>query len=154
MEGTMGNPIQIGVSKVGFGKRLMGGAVGMLCASAMVTLAPTRASAFDIGGLIGAAIAMQSGAYHHGGSAHYSKGHVASRHDSDSTGRDSKGGEKDARDVDAVNLAGKSDAKLAHNQSYDPSHGTVQASERDAAADEAVAAGKSYNDAPTFRPTR
>jgi hypothetical protein len=153
MEGAVKKPNQGGVSKVGLGKRLMGGVVVTLCASSMATLTPTKASAFDVGGLIGAAIAMHYGAYHHGGGVHYSKGHVASRHDSDSTGRDTNGGEKDARDVDAVNLAGKSDAKMAHNQSYGPSHGTLQASERDAAADEA-AAGKSYNDAPTFRPTR
>ena len=65
----------------------------------IVASAPTAASAFDIQGLIGTAIALQMGAYH-GSPYHRARGHVASRRD-DSEGN-SSGVERDARGCGCV----------------------------------------------------
>ena len=62
-----------------------------------VAFTPTAASAFDIRGLIGTAIALQMGAYH-AAPYHQARGHVGSRHDSDSNGNSSSA-ERDARAV-------------------------------------------------------
>src|ERR1700761_3631990 len=78
--------------------------------SAAMTLAftPTKASAFDVGGLIGTAMALQMGHYHGGNSGGgRSHAHVASRHDNDSGDDHSNdhrnsGVERDARDPAAT----------------------------------------------------
>jgi hypothetical protein len=117
-----------------------------------VAFTPTAASAFDIRGLIGTAIALQMGAYH-AAPYHQARGHVGSRHDSDSNGNSSSA-ERDARAVDVSDHAGKSDAKSSPHQSHASSEITPLASERDAAANEAALSGRPYGDEPAYRPSR
>jgi hypothetical protein len=121
---------------MGIGQRFGAIASAAVLASAMVALSPKAASAFDIEGLIGTAIALgalQGGPYHH------ARSHVVSRQDS---GGSSTGVERDARDVDTPAI--RSENKIAaHRQSYAHSEITTQASERDAAAGE-----------PAYRPSR
>jgi hypothetical protein len=132
-----------------------------LLASTAVAFIPTAASAFDIQGLIGTAIALQMGAYHdspyHGspyhGSPYQARGHVASRHDSDSSGNNSSV-ERDARDVDVSDHTGKSDTKFSGRQSPASPEITSQASERDAAANEVALSGRPYGDEVVYRPSR
>ena len=97
-------------------RQILGAAVVVVSGSIAVTFMPTKASAFDIGGLIGTAMALQMGQYHGG---YYSGGHfrthVASHHDSDSS--DNTGGEveRDARDpvTPESTPSGKSDNHVA-----------------------------------------
>jgi hypothetical protein len=117
----------------------------------IVASAPTAASAFDIQGLIGTAIALQMGAYH-GSPYHRARGHVASRRD-DSEGT-SSGAERDARDVDVSDRSGWSDTKLSAHQSPRSAEITSQASERDAAANEAGLSGRPHGDEVVYRPSR
>src|SRR5580693_4651279 len=83
-------------------RRLLGVAIAALSASTILTFTPTRASAFDLQGLIGTAMAMQMqmGAYGNYGFANgHHQGHVASRHERDgSSSSGNGGGERDARD--------------------------------------------------------
>jgi hypothetical protein len=132
---------------MGVGQRFGAAASAAVLASAMVAFTPTAASAFDIEGLIGTAIALgalQGGPYHH------ARSHVVSRHDSDGG---SSGVERDAREVDTSTL--KAESKIAvRRQAYTHSGITTQASERDAAAGEPAASGRGYDDTPAYRPSR
>jgi hypothetical protein len=137
--------------------------LGAVAISATITLAftPTKASAFDIGGLIGTAMALQMGHYHGGySSGGHSRTHVAS-HDSDSSDRGNGGVERDARDpVGTTPPSGKSDNHVVAGRApktqgpSSSSGGLAQASERDAAAGQVASAGKSFDDAPAFNPSR
>jgi hypothetical protein len=132
-------------------------------AASLIAFAPTQASAFDIGGLIGTAMAIQMGGGHYRGG--YSSGehrtHVASHHESDSSDRGKSDVERDARDPEAATPAstGKSDnhvlaARAQKIQGPSSSNGgTAQASENDAGSQVASAA-KSFDDAPAFNPSR
>jgi hypothetical protein len=123
-----------------------------LFAQITVAFTPTPALAFDIQGLIGTAIALQMGAYH-GAPYRQGRGHVTSRHDGDSNGNNSSV-ERDARDVDVSDHTGKSDTKFNAHQSAPSAEITSQASERDAAANEATLSGRPYGDEPVYRPSR
>jgi hypothetical protein len=124
----------------------------VLFASTTVTFTPTTASAFDIQGLIGTAIALQMGAYH-GSPHHYARGHVGSRHDGDSNGSNSTV-ERDARDVDVSNHIGKSETITTAHQAPASAGNTSQASERDAAADEVALSSRRYDEEPVYRSSR
>ncbi len=143
-------------------RQVLGTAAAAMSAAIMVALTPTTASAFDIGGLIGAAIAANVGHYHGGyaGGGH-SHTRVASRHDDHDSSRDSSNVERDARDPDPATPPppGKSDNRVAVRQQKiqgpsSSSGGTAQASERDAATAQVASAGKSFDDAPSFNPSR
>jgi hypothetical protein len=119
--------------------------LGMVVSAAMlaqmiVAFTPTAASAFDIRGLIGTAIALQMGAYH-ASPYHRARGHVASRHDNDSEGNNSSV-ERDARELDVSDHTGKPDTKFSGRLSTPSAEFTSQASERDAAANEAALSGR------------
>jgi hypothetical protein len=124
----------------------------VLFASTTVTFTPTTASAFDIQGLIGTAIALQMGAYH-GSPYHYARGHVGSRHEGDSNGSNSTV-ERDARDVDVSNHIGKSETITSAHQTLTSAGNTSQASERDAAADEVALSSRRYDEEPVYRSSR
>ena len=123
-----------------------------LFAQITVAFTPTAASAFDIRGLIGTAIALQMGAYH-GAPYHQARGHVASRHDSDSNGNNSSA-ERDATGADVSDHPGNSDTKFSAHQSPASAEITPLASERDAAANETALSGRPYGDEPAYRPSR
>jgi hypothetical protein len=134
-------------------------AVAVFAATTLMFM-PTQASAFDIGGLVGAAISMQMGHYRGGYSGGHSH-HVASHNDSDSSDHGNTGVERDARDPDTTTpSAGKSDngrVAVRTQKTQGPSGangGTAQASEHDAAAGQIASAGKSFDDAPAFNPSR
>jgi hypothetical protein len=140
-------------------RQLFGSAAFGTLVSVMVALTPTKASAFDIGGLVGTAMALQMGHYQ-GGYVGGHRTHVASRHDSSGDNNDS-GVERDARSPNTVALSspGKSDGSVpVHQQktqgSSSQSGGAAQASERDAASGEIAIAGRSFDDAPSFSPSR
>jgi hypothetical protein len=84
-EGAMEKARQERISTAGPGNGRRWGMVvsATVFAQIIVAFTPTAASAFDIQGLIGTAIALQMGAYH-GPPYHRARGHVASRRDSDS----------------------------------------------------------------------
>jgi hypothetical protein len=124
----------------------------VLFALTAVTFTPTTASAFDIQGLIGTAIALQMGAYHVA-PYHQARGHVASRHDSDSNTNDSSV-ERDARDVDVSNHIGRSEMKTTAHLPPTSAGITSQASERDAAANEVASSGRRYDEEPVYRQSR
>jgi uncharacterized protein YdgA (DUF945 family) len=119
-----------------------------LLAATAVAFTPTSASAFDIQGLIGTAMALQMGAYHRS-PYHQTRGQITSRHDGNTNGNNS-GVERDARDVDVSNHTGKSETKVTVNQTA----GTSQASERDASADQGAPSSRRYNDEPVYSPSR
>lgn len=146
----MGTTRQQRISTVGLESgRRWGMAIGTaLLAATAVAFTPTSASAFDIQGLIGTAMALQMGAYH-GSPYHQARGQVPSRHDRGTNGNNS-GVERDARDVDVSNHTGKSETKVTVNQSA----ATSQASERDASADQAAPSSRRYNDEPVYSPSR
>jgi hypothetical protein len=148
-------------------RQVLGGAAAVAL-SATVTLAftSTKASAFDIGGLIGTAMALQMGPYHGGySSGGHSRTHVAS-HDSDSSDHGNSSVERDARDpVGTTPPAVKSDnhvvaGRAQKTQGPSSSSGGIaqasvhDASERDAAAGQVASAGRSFDDAPAFNPSR
>jgi hypothetical protein len=130
-------------------------------------MTPTKASAFDIGGMVGTAMAiqMQMNAYR-GLSGGYHARSRASHHDSDSddsggssgSSRISGGGERDARDAETVDRASRPDNKLAmHRQVLGPSSnsdGLTQASERDAAVEQGPGPRRAFDDHPAFNPSR
>jgi hypothetical protein len=153
-EGSMGKAQQRRISTAGLenGRRWWVVAGMALFASNVVAFTPTAASAFDIQGLIGTAIALQLGTYH-GSPYHRARGHVASRRDSDSDGNNSSV-ERDARDVDVSDRTGRSDTKYSGHQSPRSAEITSQASERDAAANEAALPGRPYGDEVVYRPSR
>ena len=115
-EGPMGGKIRSAISN-GQLRRLMGGTLAALSASAALVMVPTKASAFDIGGMIGTAMAIQmqmhgyrgiSGGYGHARNRGESHG------DSDSDGSSSRGsGERDASAPDAVDRSTRSDNRRA-----------------------------------------
>jgi hypothetical protein len=140
-------------------RQLFGTATFSMFALVLVALTPTKASAFDIGGLVGSAMALQMGHYQ-GGYVGGHQTHVASRHDSSGENSDS-GVERDARDPNTIALSspGKSDGNVpVHQQKTQgpssQSAGATQASERDATSGEIAAAGKSFDDTPSFSPSR
>jgi hypothetical protein len=150
MEKARQQPISEGGLENG---RRWGMVLGMsLIASTSMSLTPTAASAFDIQGLIGTAIALQMGAYH-GSPYHQARGHVASRHDSDSSGNNSSV-ERDARDVEVSDHTGKPDTKFSGRQPPISAEITSQASERDAAANEPAPSGRPYGEEVVYRPSR
>jgi len=122
-------------------------------------MSPTKASAFDIGGVIGTvmAIPMQMNANRGGYAGGYHARSRVSHDDSDSddrgsTGRTSSGGERDARDAETVDRAARPDNKLAmHRQvlGSSSSGGLTQASERDAAAEQGQGSGRAFDDSPS-----
>jgi hypothetical protein len=124
----------------------------VLFASTAVTFTPTTASAFDIQGLIGTAIALQMGAYH-SSPYHYARGQVGSRHDGNSNGSNSTV-ERDARDVDVSNHVGKSETITTAHQAPASAGMTSQASEPDAAADEVALSSRRYEEEPIYRSSR
>lgn len=115
-------------------RRLIVVAAMALSASLMTAALPTSASALDIGGLIGVAMALQSGGHGHY-SSHRGRSHVASRHERRSSGSRSHDEDNDAKEVDA---SAQSGTKVAGRQT------TVQASAPDRMA----------ADAPSFNPSR
>ncbi|MGA2942624.1 MAG: hypothetical protein ABSE50_11370 [Xanthobacteraceae bacterium] len=152
-----------GEGRIGRLGRSIATTVAALSASVSLVMTPTKASAFDIGGMIGTAMAIQMqmnanrGAYAGG---YHARVHV-SNHDNDSDNRGSSnsgGGERDARDAETVDRASRSDNRLAmHRQVLGPSgtsDGLEQASERDALADQGPASGRAFNDRPSFSPSR
>jgi hypothetical protein len=148
--------------KIGRLGRSIAATVAALSASVSLVMTPTKASAFDIGGMIGTAMAIQMqmrGAYAGG---YHARGRV-SHHDSDSddggsNSRTSGGGERDARDAETVDRASRPDNKLAmHRQVLGPSStsgGLAQASERDASAEQGPGSGRAFDDHPAFNPSR
>jgi hypothetical protein len=142
-------------------RQVFGVATFSMFASIIVGLTPTKASAFDIGGLVGTAMALQMGHYQ-GGYAGGHRTHVASRHDSSSdTNTNDSGVDRDARDPNTIALSslGKSDGNVPTHQQKtqgpsSQSAGAAQASERDAASGEIAAATTSFDDAPSFSPSR
>jgi hypothetical protein len=135
----------------------------IVLASVSLVTTPTKASAFDIGGMIGTAMAvqMQMNA-HHGGYAggYHARGRVSSRQDSESDDHGSKSGdgERDASDPNATDNQSRSSNKLAMGREIQSpastSGGLTQASERDAAAGQAQGSSRTFNDAPAFSPSR
>jgi hypothetical protein len=160
-EGQMGGKIRSAISNGQLGRSIVGTAAA-LSASAALVMTPTKASAFDISGMIGTAMAIQmqmhgyrgiSGGYGHArsrGEAHSDNGS-----DDHSSGG---GGERDASALDAVDRSARSDNRLAmHREIRGPSStsgGLAQASERDAAADQAPGSGRAFDDQPAFKPAR
>jgi hypothetical protein len=140
-------------------RQVFGATAFSILASAVIALTPTKASAFDIGGLVGTAMAIQMGHYQGGyGGGH--RTHVASRHD-DNSSDNNRGVEHDARDPYTIALSspGKSDSAVpVHQQKAQgpssQSGGAAQASERDATNAETDVASKSFDDAPSFSPSR
>jgi hypothetical protein len=153
-----------GEGRIGRLGRSVAATVAALSASVSLVMTPTKASAFDIGGMIGTAMAIQMqmnasrGAYAGG---YHARSRV-SHHDSDSddrgTSNSSGAGERDARDPETIDRASRSDNKLVmHRQVLGPSStsgGLAQASERDALADQGPASGRALNDRPSFSPSR
>src|ERR1700722_2493049 len=156
-EGAMGGKIRSAISN-GQRGRSMGGTLAALSASAALVMVPTKASAFDIGGMIGTAMAIQmqmhgyrgiSGGYSHARNRGESHG------DSDSDGSSSRGsGERDASAPDAGDRSTRPDNRRAmHRKIGGPSStsgGLAQASERDAAADQGPGSGRAFDDQPAF----
>jgi hypothetical protein len=139
-------------------RQVFGATTFSLLASVAIALTPTKASAFDIGGLVDTAMAMQMGHYQ-GGYAGGHRTHVASRHDSSSDNNDG-GVEHDARDPNtALSSPSKSDSSASVHQqmAQGPSNqsvGASQASERDATNAGTEVASKLFDDAPSFSPSR
>jgi hypothetical protein len=146
-------------------RRMLGVTTAAISASTVLAFTPTKTSAFDLGGLVGTAMAiqqMQMGGYGYRIAPYYhSRGHVASRHDSDSdsssnssrsggSGSSSGGGERDAREMGTMNQQ----SKVAARQSLSSSGSTRQASERDATATESGGSHRTIDDAPAYSPSR
>jgi len=119
-------------------------------ASTVLALTPTRATAFDLGGLVGTAMAIQMGAYGYRGVPSGHRGHVASHHDSDGNKNSGGGGERDARDAVTTDAP----SKVATRQSFGSTGNIRQASERDASAGQSAASDRAGDDAPAYRPSR
>jgi hypothetical protein len=142
--------------RTGRPRRSVAATVAALSASVSLVMSPTKASAFDVGGMIGTAMAMQMNVYRGLSGGYHARSRV-SHHDSDSDdgGRSSRpgGGERDARDAETVDRASRPDNKLAmHRQILGPSStsgGLAQASERDAAADQGLGSGRVFDDRPS-----
>jgi hypothetical protein len=145
--------------------RSIAATLAALSASTALMMMPTKASAFDIGGAIGTAMAIKAqidayrgGGYAGGGYRIRSRG--VSHHDSDSDDHGSKsgGGERDARDAETIDNASRPDNRLAtHHEVLGPSStsgGLAQASERDAAADEATLSRRTTENSQAFKPSR
>jgi len=137
------------------GGRLTSIAAVVIGASAVLALTPSGASAFDLGGMIGTAMAMrmEMGAFgYRGGGYGHSRSHSSSHHDSDSTtGNGGAGsGEHDARN----DVTMERPSKVAARQSFGSSGAIRQASERDASAGQSGGSDRVADDAPTYRPSR
>jgi hypothetical protein len=153
-EGSVDNAAQSNMRNVGIGRRTTSIAATAVLASLLSALAPTGAAAFDIGGLIGTAMALQIGQYR-APSYHHSRDRVASRHDR-SSDDDGTTVERDARDVELPAKAGSSQggSEKSHQPAPVPHGITAQASERDAAAGQTVSSDRTGGDAPAFAPSR
>jgi hypothetical protein len=139
--------------KVTSSGRLTSIAVVALGVSTVLALTATKASAFDLGGMIGTAMAMrmQMGAFgYRGAPSGHARSHVASQHDSDGAGTGGGGGERDARDAATTDRT----SKVATRQSFGLSGSIRQASERDASAGQSAASDRSTDDVPAYRPSR
>ena len=134
----------------GLVQRVAGIVAATTVAAAIVVSVPTPASAFNIGGLIGSALAMRYGGggggyHHHSRSAerHHSRSRVASRrhHESD---QNSAAEEKDGAEVDATaeNSHSNGKANIGAPAKSQPS-GPVNNVEQASASDE-----------PSFTPSR
>jgi hypothetical protein len=135
--------------------RLTGIAVLAIGASAVLALTPTRASAFDLGGMIGTAMAMrmEMGAFgYHGAPYGHSRSRGSSHHDSDGSSGNggAASGEHDARDDATVDRPNR----VATRQSFGSSGAIRQASERDASAGQTGGSDRLVDDAPAYRPSR
>jgi hypothetical protein len=131
----------------------------LLLASVSLMTLPTTASAFDIGGLIGTAMAIQMNGHHgaYAGGGYHAHSRVSSRQDSDSDEHGSSSrstGERDAREPNGTDNQSKPGNKLAMQSPASASDGLTQASERDAAAGQAQGTSRTFNDAPAFSPSR
>lgn len=149
------------IGSVGRVGRCIATIAAALSASALLVMTPTKASAFDVSGMIGTAMAIkaQIDAHRGGYGGYHGHSRVASRHDSDSDDQNSSGGgERDARDSEAVDRASRPDNRVAmHREVLGPSStsgGLAQASERDAAAEENQPAGRAFDDRASFKPSR
>ena len=148
----MGDKIRCVASNGQLG-RSFAGILAALSASAALVITPTKASAFDVGGMIGTAMAIQmqmhayrglSGGYGHSSGNGHSRGGSHDDSDSDDHGNSSSGrgggGERDASAPDTVDRSSRSDNRFAvHRDIQGPSStsgGLAQASERDASADQ------------------
>ncbi len=134
-------------------KGLSGVAATALLATVTLTSVPTTASAFNIGGLIGTAMALQYGGHYGRSYSHHAR-RESSRHHHEYAGRgrdhESSGQEKDATEVDATDPGNSvPDSKVStHRQPSGPvQNNTLQASESDARA-------RVVSDEPTFAPSR
>jgi hypothetical protein len=119
---------------------------------------PTNASAFDIGGMIGTAMAIQmqmKEGYRSQGSSGGSSHVRVSHHDSDAN---DGGVEHDARDAGAFDRSSRlNDRQPVRGEPQTPSivsGALAQASERDAAAGQNSGSGRSFDDEPAFNPSR
>jgi hypothetical protein len=140
--------------KVTSTKWLTSVAVAAIGASTVLALTPTKASAFDLGGIVGTAMALQqmgSLGFHGAPYGHF-RSHVSSHHDSDSSSGNggNGGGERDAQDSSTMERP----SKVATRQSFGASGSTRQASERDASAGQTAAPDRLADDAPAYRPSR
>jgi hypothetical protein len=133
-EGPMNSALSLDNLKVR--GRLVGAAASAMIASTVLTFTPTAASAFDLNGLIGTAIALQMASQFRAPASGHAPSHTAARRDDDSNGRSASGGERDARETGAMDRGGP--AVISHRQAAEggPSSNTRQASERDASVDE------------------
>jgi hypothetical protein len=135
------------------GGRLAGVAASAMIASTVLTFTPTAASAFDLDGLIGTAIALQMASQFRAPAYGHARSHTASRRDNDSAGGASAGGERDARETAAIDQAGPSVAP--HRQAAaGPASNTRQASERDASFGQMAVTDRAFDDEPAYHPSR
>jgi hypothetical protein len=133
--------------------RLVGAAASAMIASTALSFTPTAASAFDLNGLIGTAIALQMASQFGAPANGHARSHTASRRDDDSGGRARSGGERDAREAAAIDPSGPSAAP--HRQAAaGPSANTRQASERDASFGQLAASDRTFDDEPAYHPSR
>ena len=152
--------------KVGSGKHLGRSLATMtaaiLLASVSLVTIPTKASAFDIGGMIGTAMAIQMqmtptmAAMRAATTpvAVYRRARIANQ---TTMAARVVTGERDAREPNApiISHDRATNWRWARTQSpASTSDGLSQASERDAAAGQAQGSSRTFNDAPAFSPSR
>lgn len=128
--------------------RINGGLAGIAVLFAgVLVMTPSPASAVDINGLIGAAMAMhalQHRPYYAKVPGYRSSGHVASKRDRDSDDAD----DKDSSDHDR-----KSADTSSHQKPSKPTRETHEVAQTGNGADTMVSLGKSQ-DEPAFKPSR
>jgi hypothetical protein len=141
--------------KTGFRSGIFAGRIGWrlagiaaLFAPAILLMMPTPASAVDLRGLIGTAIAMhalQHGPYYGRATSHHaSGGHVTAKRDRDSD---------EADDADASDHGRKSADASSQHQPSKPAHPTHEVAQTGSGADTMVSLDRSQ-DEPAFSPSR